>query len=314
MCSRSISFKLYRMSDKQGHEALKNLKTFNSAIKSPRYWFSDPFMNLISFDALRTLNIPNQLYIKPELMYQNLALIAQADGVLFPQYWQLNTLVYGLKARIFPSQATYLIGHDKIEMTRCFQTVASAHVPYTLILANTPTHADEVWEQMPLPFVAKIPKSSMGQGVFLIESRSQWRDYLQQTPVIYAQEYLEIDRDLRVVWVGDRIVGGYWRLQSDRGFYNNISMGGQIEEGIIPAAARRLVRHLARRLGINYGGFDIAMVDSHPYVFEFNRIFGNQGLANQQERLNKALLKYIAQEWDDFDPGRPRTPPVSMAG
>ncbi|WP_031433000.1 ATP-grasp domain-containing protein [Methylomarinum vadi] len=271
-------------------------------------------MDLISFDALRTLNIPNHTYIKPERMFAELGRIIQADGVLFPEYWQINTLVYALKARIFPSQASYLIGHDKIEMTRCFQAVAPAHVPYTLIEANTPSNADRVWQQMPLPFVAKIPRSSMGQGVFLIETPAQWRDYLQLTPVIYAQEYLDIDRDLRVVWVGDRIVGGYWRLQSWQGFYNNVAKGGTIEEGIVPVEARRLVRRLARALGIDYGGFDIAMLGSHPYVFEFNRIFGNQGLAGMQDKMNQQLLDYLYRQWHDFDPGRPRTPPVSMAG
>jgi len=69
---------------------------------------------------------------------------------------------------------------------------------------------------MPLPFVAKIPKSSMGEGVFLIENQTDWNRYLQLTQAIYAQEYLSIDRDLRIVWVGDQIVGGYWRLQAEQ--------------------------------------------------------------------------------------------------
>ncbi|WP_305906621.1 hypothetical protein Q9L42_020070 [Methylomarinum sp. Ch1-1] len=270
-------------------------------------------MKLISFDALRTLGIPNQTYIKPELMFVKLDTIVDADGVLFPQYWQLNPLIYGLKARIFPNQATYLIGHNKIEMTRCFKTVAPANVPFTLIEANSTVNAERIWEQMHLPFVAKIPKSSMGQGVYLIETQQQWRQYLQVAPVIYAQEYLEIDRDLRVIWVGDRVVYGYWRLQAEGGFYNNIARGGTIEDAVVPIEARRLVRRLARSLEINYGGFDIAMVGSHPYVFEFNRLFGNQGVANKKSKINEALLGYLDKEWGDSDPGRPRTPPLSVA-
>ncbi len=244
-------------------------------------------------------------------MFENLDHIAVADGVLFPEYWQLNPLIYALRARVFPSQASYLIGHNKIEMTRCFQAVAPSHVPYTLIQANTPSNAEWVWEHMPSPFVGKIPKSSRGLGVFLIETREQWRRYLEQTPVIYAQEYLDIDRDFRIVWIGDRIVCGYWRLQSERGFYNNVAMGGKIEEGIIPVEARRLVKRLAKNLGINYGGFDIAMMGSHPYVFEFNRIFGSQGLAKHQSRINKTLVRYLSKEWGD--PGKPGNPPLSIA-
>jgi ribosomal protein S6--L-glutamate ligase len=66
-------------------------------------------MRLVSFDALRTLKLPDTTYIKPELFIQQLPLIRSADWVLFPQHWQVNALVYGLRQRIFPSQASYLL-------------------------------------------------------------------------------------------------------------------------------------------------------------------------------------------------------------
>src|SRR5690606_41917048 len=95
---------------------------------------------------------------------------------------------------------------------------------------------------MPLPFVAKIPKSSMGNGVFLIETQADWQRYLAQTSVIYAQEYLPIDRDLRIVWVGDRIVGGYCRIQAAEGYDNHVATGGQVDSGILPLAACALMQ------------------------------------------------------------------------
>lgn len=241
-------------------------------------------------------------------MNQHIDTLIAADGVLFPQYWQINPLLYGLKKRIFPSPASYYIGHDKVEMTRCFQTIAPAHLPYTLIAANTPTDAEQVWDAMPLPFVAKIPKSSMGNGVFLIENRTDWQAYLAKSPVIYAQEYLPIDRDLRIVWVGDRIIGGYWRVQAEQGFYNNIAKGGQIETGILPPEACALVEKLALGLGIDHGGFDIAMVGHYPYVFEFNRLFGNQGLAGKQDAIDAAISEYLGRLWGDHEPDNPQSP------
>lgn len=258
-------------------------------------------MNLISFDAFRSYRLRAARYIKPERMYEHLDEIRNADGVIFPEYWQLNPLIYGLDTRIFPSQASYLIGHDKIEMSRSFQVVAPAHVPFTLILSNTPSNRYQVWESMALPFVAKIPKSSMGQGVFLIEDRSQWHAYLQRSPLIYAQEYLPIDRDLRIIWMGDQIVGGYWRTQAPQGFYNNVSQGGCIEQGLVPLEARNLVALLATSLGINCGGFDIAMVGGHPFVFEFNRLFGNQGLPGLQTQMDELMMGYLRQCWGSND-------------
>lgn len=230
-------------------------------------------------------------------MYSQLVRIQQADGILFAEYWQLNTLVHALKKRIFPSLSTYMIGHDKVEMSRCFLALEPAHVPHTEILANTPTNADWAWEQMLLPFVAKFPRASMGHGVFLIETQRQWRDYLDRTPVIYVQEYLPIDRDLRIVWVGKKVLGGYWRLQAEKGFYNNVAQGGAIVEGLIPPAALALVARLALALNIDHGGFDIAMVGDHPYIFEFNRIFGNQGLAGKQGVIDQEILAYVSANW-----------------
>jgi ribosomal protein S6--L-glutamate ligase len=265
-------------------------------------------MNLISFDPLRTMNLPGVTVVKADHFFKQIDRIRAADWVLFPDYWQVNALVFGLKRRIFPNLASYLLGHDKVEMTRGFLSVAPAHVPETMILAVSPDNADAVWDRMTTPFVAKFPKSSMGSGVFLIHTRKEWRHYLELTPVIYAQEYLPIDRDLRIVSVGHRIMGGFWRLQSDRGFYNNLSQGGRIDFSPIPDAALELVARLTRELEINHGGFDIAMVGGHPYVLEFNRLFGSNSLNLNRERISRAILEVLVAEADRCGSEPPFTP------
>lgn len=270
-------------------------------------------MQLVSFDALRTLKLPDTTFIKPDRFLEQLPRIRAADWLLFPPYWQVNALVYGLRKRIFPSQASYLLGHDKVEMTRAFQVVAPEHVPETLIEANDPDGAQRVWERLPRPFVAKLPRSSQGEGVFLIHDRGDWQRYLALTPVIYAQEYLPIDRDLRIVYVGRRVVGCYWRLQGAQGFHNNLARGGVIDRGPVPAAARTLVERLAVALDINHAGFDIAMVGGHPYVLEFNRLFGSRGLQGRHDPVPGAIMEYLAAAAGHDDPGDPSRPPLSLA-
>ncbi len=258
-------------------------------------------MKLISFDALRTLNFPSANYIKPDTYLQHDADIESADWLLFPEYWQLNVLHYAYKKRIFPSPASYALGHDKVEMTRAFMAVAPEHVPFTLIHGNSPEKADEIWQKMPLPFVAKIPKSSMGEGVFLIESLADWHQYCLKTDVLYAQEYLPIDRDLRIVVIGEKVVGGYWRIQSDNGFHNNIARGGTVLEGPLPESAVELVLKLAKTLGIDHAGFDIAMIDHYPFVLEFNRMFGTQGIHKIIGDTTPMILEYLNAAMKDED-------------
>ncbi|MFN2362389.1 MAG: RimK family alpha-L-glutamate ligase [Marinobacter sp.] len=264
-------------------------------------------MKLVSFDIFRTLGFPDTTVLKPEHFLAHKELLKNADWVLFPEYWQLNALVHGLKCRVFPSVASYRIGHDKVEMTRAFQTVAPEHTPWTLIEANGLQEQQAVWDAMALPFVAKLPKASMGEGVWLIENRADWQRYCEQTRVLYAQEYLPIDRDVRVVVVGDKVVSAYWRTQADQGFYNNVSRGGRIDNGPVPAVVTDLALRLAQELEVDHAGFDIALVEGYPYVLEFNRLFGNQGLGHYGD-LKDAILGYLQNHAEPEGPDGPKGP------
>lgn len=262
-------------------------------------------MSRVSFDVFRTLGLPGCVQLKPSQFLSHRPLIEQADWVLFPEYWQVNALVFGMRARIFPSLSSYLIGHDKVEMTRAFLCVAPSHVPETHIAANTPSDAEDIWARMTLPFVAKLPRSSQGEGVWLIESRRDWQAYLARTAVLYVQEHLPIDRDLRVVVVGEQVLGAYWRLQSPYSFHNNISRGGEALYGDVPQAAVDLALRVARALGVDHAGFDIAMVGSHPFLLEFNRLFGHQGIEGGGVRVREAIAGYLDSQ---SRPVRPLTP------
>lgn len=253
-------------------------------------------MRWVSFDVFRTLGFADTLQLKADHIFQYKDAIATAEWVLFPEYWQVNALVFALGARIFPSLPSYLLGHNKIEMTRAFQCLVPQNTPHTTIAANTPQEAERIWQAADLPFVTKLPKSSQGVGVWLIENAADWRDYLGRTDVIYVQEHLPIDRDIRVVIVGDKVVSAYWRLQSADGFHNNVSRGGVADYSPVPAAATNLALRVATALGIDHAGFDIAMVGGHPYLLEFNRLFGNQGFAGGGLVLRDAIQEYLQRQ------------------
>jgi ribosomal protein S6--L-glutamate ligase len=266
-------------------------------------------MRFASFDVFRTLGFPDTRYFKPDHLFRHQSELSAAEWILFPEYWQINALIYGMGCRVFPSQASYLLGHNKIEMTRAFQTVAPAHVPVTHIRANTPDNAEELWQEMTHPFVAKLAKSSMGEGVWLIEERDQWREYLGRTDTLYVQEWLPIDRDVRVVVVGDQVLAAYWRLQSGFSFHNNVARGGSVDYSPVPAVVTDLALSVARKLGVDHAGFDIALVGDHPYLLEFNRLFGNQGIPGGGQRLREAILGYLErQSAQNDDPSRPPEP------
>ena len=253
-------------------------------------------MHLISFDPLRTLDIPTAKPIKPEHWLQEKEQLLQADWILFPEYWQVNALVYALKKRIFPNSNSYHLGHDKIEMTRAFQALCPANVPTTLILPGTETAEEEILDTFSFPFVAKEVRSSMGYGVRLLQNRSELRAYIRDNPVLYLQEHLPIDRDLRVVVIGKKVISAYWRIATQGNFHNNVAQGGDISFANLPVDALVFVEDIANRLGVNHAGFDVALVDGWFYLFEFNVRFGTQALHQQGISLSPYILQYLQEE------------------
>ena len=260
-------------------------------------------MRLITFDALRCLDIAGVRYLKPELMFRHRDDIQAADWILFPDYWQVNSLVYGLRKRIFPSVGSYHLGHDKIEMTRAFWSLCPEQVPQTVILPATPAAVDQVLDNFAFPFVAKEVRNSMGRGVHLIESRSEFTAYCRANQILYVQEYLPIRRDLRVVYVGEQVIGAYWRRGADGEFRNNVARGAEINFDDVPVAAIELVQRVARGLNIDHAGFDVAEVDGHFYLLEFNTLFGTAGLSRRNVSVGRHILDYL--ERNTPQPTRP---------
>jgi len=268
-------------------------------------------MRLISFDTLRTLDIPGIKSLKPEHWFRAKEEILSADWILFPEYWQVNPLVYAWKKAIFPSISTFHLGHNKIEMTRAFQAICPSHVPQTTILASTENSFEQILDEFSFPFVAKEIRNSMGRGVHLIQDKQSLKNYINSNPILYIQEYLPIDRDLRLVIVGKKVVAAYWRIATNNSFHNNVAMGASISFENIPNAAIEQVEQLAQALDIDYAGFDVAMVDNWCFLFEFNVRFGTQALNQQGIKLGQIILQTL-HDRAPF-PWTPNTPLIPKA-
>lgn len=261
-------------------------------------------MKLITFNPFRTIGLPGVHYIKPELMFRESASIQDADVILYPEHWQVNSIVYGLKKPIFPSVESIHLGYDKVEMTRAFWAVCPEHVPYTEILGRSETNIQYVLDTFPFPFVAKEPRNSMGRGVFLINTKEEFLNYAENNPTFYVQEFLEMDRDLRVCIVGDEIVAAYWRAGEGQ-FHNNIARGGVIQRDHIPQEAMDLTLEVARELNIDHAGFDLAYVDGKYYFIEFNTLFGNDALREMKINLQEKIFQYLLKEFKPLHPPNP---------
>lgn len=247
----------------------------------------------ITFNPFRSIGVPFVKYVKPDDLFGCLRELDSAELILFPQSWQVNVLAYAMKKKIFPSLSSYHLGYDKIEMTRAFMALCPSKVPKTGIYSNTAIGFERLAADFGLPFVCKVPRSSSGMGVFLIRSGEDFIEYIKDNPVVYVQEYLEIDRDLRVVVVGEQVVGAYWRVKPPGAFHNNISRGGMIDRMNIPAKVVEEVAVIAKALGVDYAGFDVAVTRSGTFLLEFNVFFGTRGIQLSSPELGKIIYRYL---------------------
>lgn len=252
--------------------------------------------------------MPGVSYIKPDHMFKRIDDIRAADVLLFPENWQVNSLVYGLRKNIFPSVQSIQIGFDKIEMTRAFWSLAPDLTPYTEIAGRSKETIQRILDTFPFPFVAKETRSSMGRGVFLIRTEKDFYEYCERNEILYVQEYLPIEKDLRVVYVGDSVVSAYWRI-GENSFHNNVAQGGKLSFHGIPEEALQLVKATAKALGINHAGFDLVQANGKFYFLEFNCLFGNQALVQQSIRVEDIIYDYVKS---NFSPVIPPTNPFKQ--
>lgn len=205
------------------------------------------------------------------------ALILNAPKIYYPSTFYADLLAAAGKP-IFPSVHTYRFVQDKIRQSALFDLLDVPR-PKTRTFYGRRLQ-EKILARFRFPFVGKIPRgSALGRGVFKITCPAELDAYCQLTKVGYIQEYLPIDRDIRIVVIGDKIVHAYWRIAAPGEFRTNLACGGTICLDSVPCAAKQLALDTAISCGWNDVGIDICMADNKLYVLEANMKYGKAGFA-----------------------------------
>lgn len=218
------------------------------------------------------------LGVKPNLESYSPAdreLLHSAEKIYYPSVFYAD-LFDVLGKAIFPSAHTYRYVQDKIKQTALFKL---AEIPHPRTHVYYGRHQQRrIRTEFAYPFVAKVARgSALGRGIYLIRDDTQLEAYLARNRVAYIQEYLPIDRDVRAVVVGDRVVHAYWRLAAPGDFRTNVSAGGRISLDPVPEAALALAHETARRCRWNDVGLDICNHEGRWYLLEANMKYGKAG-------------------------------------
>ncbi len=218
-------------------------------------------------------------------------LILTSDTIFYPSSFY-SDLFDAMGKKIFPSVHTYRFAQDKIKQTALFKLLDIPHPATRIFYANT--KKEKIASYFTYPYIGKIPRgSALGRGVFLIHNQNDLEAYCRLTKVAYIQEYLPIDRDIRVVIIGDRIVHAYWRINPPGEFRSNVWLGAEVSLDNVPEKARELALYTARHCGWNDVGIDICECTNRYYVLEANMKYGKHGFRKAGIDYNQMMEEII---------------------
>ncbi len=221
--------------------------------------------------------------------------IVQAKKIYFPTIFYCHAF-YAMGKEIFPSYSSYNLLGNKIRQTSLFSMLGVPHPETRFFFGKD--RMDKILSHFSLPFIGKIPEaSSLGQGIFLIDSETALKDYLARVRIAYIQKYVPIDRDIRVVVIGKQVVLSYWKIAIATDFRTNVARGGKISFEEVPSEAIGLAKEVASKSGIDHAGFDICISEKGPMVFEANIHFGTEGF----EAAGLSYKEVIAHMADSFE-------------
>jgi len=202
-------------------------------------------------------------------------MIREAPIIYYPTVFYAD-LFDAMGKATFPSYHNYKCVQDKIKQTALLTMLDIPH-PRTRVYYGK-HQKSKIRDQFDFPMIAKTPRgSALGRGVFLIKDQDALQIYCNQHPVAYIQEYLPIDRDIRIVVIGDQIVHAYWRKSQAGEFRTNVFCGGQILLDDVPERARELALQASRACQWNDVGIDICSYAGRYYVIEANMKYGREG-------------------------------------
>lgn len=180
-----------------------------------------------------------------------------------------------LGKQTFPCNYYRFMG-NKILQTQLFQLLEIPHPRTRLFYGRNRLRRIEA--SFAYPLVAKTPVgASGGKGVFLVESDGDLRRYLDSHQPAYIQEYLPMDRNLRVVVIGGRVVHAYWRINAPGDFRSNVAQGASIRFDGVPREGVHFAVEVAYRCGFDEVGLDVCRHGDNWFVLEANMVYGLEG-------------------------------------
>lgn len=185
---------------------------------------------------------------------------------------------------------------------RSMQLLARAGVgiPKTVFASQTSDAAELLELVGGAPVVVKLLESTQGKGVVLAETKKAAKSVIEAFNSINAnfilQEFIEEadGADIRVIVVGNKIVGSMMRKGQDGEFRSNLHRGGESTPVELSKKEQNVALKAASTLGMSIAGVDLIRSKRGPLVLEVNSSPGLEGIEAQTgEDIATKMIDFV---------------------
>lgn len=155
------------------------------------------------------------------------------------------------------------------------------------------------------PKIVKPAQGSLGKGVELIKSFEELEKYLEETSAgmseIVIQEFIEASEerveDVRILALGNEILGGMIRYAEKEKIISNFSAGGSVEYYKPSEEVIEIVGKVMKSMDLDYAGIDIIFKNGKPFVLEVNNAPQFEGFESVNDvNVPKKVIQYLVDK------------------
>jgi len=249
------------------------------------------------------------------------SILVNGDSVPLPKFVFPRTgsgTTYHIKAviRHFERMGVVVInGSDAIDNVKdklySHQILAQSNldIPKTMLLKH-PIDVEFVEKHIGFPAIVKTISGSYGRGVFLAETKKQFKQLLSLAELtkpsynIIIQEFIKDTwgKDLRVLVVNNKVVGCMMRQAKDDDFRANITRGGEGFPYEVNEQIEWLASESSKALDLDIAGVDLLFDNGGFKICEVNSNPGFEGMEKYTKKnVAEEMVQFIKMKIGAFD-------------
>ena len=195
------------------------------------------------------------------------------------------------------------LARDKFRCFQALSTIPGIKIPKTLLISHIYLF-NKLVESFKFPTVIKVPNATQGMGTILAPNRKIAQEiveslFLRYNEPVLIQEYLsgintksgESNEDIRVLIVGDKILGAIRRVAPKGEWRTNYARGAKCVTYKLSRDVEELVFQVKERIGVEVAGIDLYPTTDGVYLLEVNACPGWKAFEQAHPHIHVA--KYI---------------------